>query len=332
MSMPAAAEGRVFIAYPDSRGDKRHYLACFDLRTGREHWRQPIEGDVITAPVLAEGSVHFATLGGSLYRLRQEDGQVEWHEAKNVTCAPVVWEDECYFSQRVAVAADAAAERAAYQAEHLAARSSREARARQRHYAGTARQADYLDHAKRMRSSPRYAACSIKDADVGFGVAKGDAKMTQAMGNLGTAHVHGVWAYQGSKPFVSRGRLYAVHGDAVSSADPCSDQVFWKKTVGAAPGADQELLDTPLTPPAIVNNKLFLGSTEGAIHCLSAETGDELWRVSLGEPVVFQPAVAGGRVYAGTDTGSLFCIETGDPADDGWLMWGADAAHNGRVT
>ncbi len=67
------------------------------------------------------------------------------------------------------------------------------------------------------------------------------------------------------------------------------------------------------------------------MHCLSATTGEELWSVPIGEPIVFQPAVARGRLYVGTDSGSLFCLETGDPADDGWLMWGADATHNGRV-
>mgnify|MGYP003782923451 CR=1 FL=1 len=59
----------------------------------------------------------------------------------------------------------------------------------------------------------------------------------------------------------------------------------------------------------------------------------------MGEPpeqclqpdLAFQPAVAGGRVYLGTDSGSLICLETGDPADDGWRMWGADASHNGRL-
>jgi outer membrane protein assembly factor BamB len=328
MSMPAVSGGRVFMAYPDSKGDHRHYLACFDLRSGKEHWRQPIEGEVITAPVLAGGYAHFATLDGTLYRLRQEDGQVEWREARNATSSPVIWEGECYFSQRQEVAASDAAKGGVYQSEHLAARNLKEAQYRS--YGGTSRQADYLDHGKRMQRSPRYAASSHKDMNVGFGNAKGDAKMTQAMANLGTAHVHGVWAYQGSKPFVSRGRLYAAHGDTVSAADPRSDHIHWKKTLGPTAGQGEELLDSPLTPPAIVNGKLYFGSVHGAVHCLSAETGEELWSVTVGEPVVFQPTVAGGRVYVGTDAGSLICFDTGDPSDDGWLMWGADAAHNGR--
>ena len=32
----------------------------------------------------------------------------------------------------------------------------------------------------------------------------------------------------------------------------------------------------------------------------------------------------------GTETGRLICLETDDAGDDGWLMWGADAAQDGR--
>jgi outer membrane protein assembly factor BamB len=154
--------------------------------------------------------------------------------------------------------------------------------------------------------------------------------MAQAMSNLGKGHVHAVWAYQGSKPFVARGRLYAAHGDTVSSADPRSDNVFWKKTLGDKPTEEQELLDSPLTPPAIVNRKLFFGTVKGEVHCLDAESGEVLWSTGVGEPVTFQPAVVRGRLYLGTAAGSVICLETGDEADDGWFMWGADAAHNGR--
>jgi outer membrane protein assembly factor BamB len=329
MSMPAVGGGRVYMAYPDSMGDHRHYMACFDLRTGQEYWKAPIEGEVITAPVLAEGHVHFSTLDGTLYRLRQDDGHTEWKEPRNATSSPVVWEGECYFSQRHEVADEAAGQGGAYQTEHLGTWRFKERL--YRHYAATSRKADYLDHDKRRIGSPIYQASAHKDSVVGFSQWKGDSKMYQAMANLGKGHVHAIWAYQGSKPFVSKARLYAAQGDTVSSADPRSDHVFWKKTVGPTHADDQELLDSPLTPPAIANGKLFFGSVNGEIHCLRADSGDELWSVPIGEPVVFQPAVAQGRIYFGTDSGSLISIETGDPRDDGWLMWGADAAHNGRL-
>src|SRR6516164_6679182 len=50
MSMPAVAGGKVCMAYPDSKGDRKHYLACFELKSGKELWKHEIAGDIITAP------------------------------------------------------------------------------------------------------------------------------------------------------------------------------------------------------------------------------------------------------------------------------------------
>ena len=86
-----------------------------------------------------------------------------------------------------------------------------------------------------------------------------------------------------------------------------------------------------MSPPALVNGKMFLGAADGSLICLSADSGEILWRVAVGEPISFQPAVAEGRGFVSTESGSLFCIETGDPNDDGWFMWGANAAHTGTT-
>ena len=86
-----------------------------------------------------------------------------------------------------------------------------------------------------------------------------------------------------------------------------------------------------VTPPALVNGKALVGTSKGELICLSAAGGERLWSVDVGEPILFQPAVARGRVYAGTYAGSLVCLETGDEQDDGWLMWGGNAGHNGQV-
>jgi outer membrane protein assembly factor BamB len=140
--------------------------------------------------------------------------------------------------------------------------------------------------------------------------------------------VSGLWAYQGSKPFVWRGRVYSAVGDTLHCADPRTQEIFWKKRLYDRP-EEAEVLDNLLTPPAMVNGKLFVGTMLGEICCLSAEAGEVVWRDTLDEPVMYQPSVVGGRVYAATGAGSLFGIETGDPRDDGWPMWAGSAAHNG---
>jgi len=330
MSMPALGGGRVFAAYPDSRGDHQHYLAAFDLGTGRVSWKQRLSGEVITAPVLADGLVYCATLDGTLYCFRQDSGAAVWEEQKNATSAPSVWEGRCYFSQRSevpAATATAGGRGSAQRTEHVAARE-RGRRAATTSFPSTSTSADYLDYAKRERRSPMAAACELADGGVGFAQHKGDAKMAQAMYNLGKGHISAVWSYQGSRPFLWRGRLYSAVGDTLHCADPETREPHWKRTLFDR-GAQPELLDGAVTPPALVNGKAFLGTLDGNVVCLAAGSGEVLWTTSLGEPVVFQPAVAQGRVYVATNAGNLYCLETGDAADDGWFMWGAGPDHNG---
>jgi hypothetical protein len=240
----------------------------------------------------------------------------------------------------------------------------------------TQRVADYLDYGKRggmgmggmgAPASPKEAQSQAADQGVGFdgggtGVdepptpvatppvaqtpaseqfsGKGDSKIGQAKKNLGQATVHGVWSYQGSKPFFYRGRLYAAMGDALVCVDPKTESVLWKKEFHPPKAKnrkdvpqDGEVLDATIGPPALCNGKVFLGTSYGDVVCLSAEQGELLWQANLGksQSIGFQPAVARGRVYVSTESGRLYCLETGDLQDDGWLMWGANAAHNGMV-
>jgi outer membrane protein assembly factor BamB len=327
MSMPAMGGDRVYQVYPDTRGDRRHYLAAFDVATGRPLWKQPLPGEIITAPVLAEGHVYVANLDGTLSCFRQNDGAKVWQEAKSATSSPMVWEGECYFSQRKEVLMPRDGAEVLQQMEELAKRGEG-ADGETYSLSGTLGVADYLDHEKRRRRSPRSAAYEVADAGVGFAFLKGDAKIEQARKHLGHGHVSGLWAYQGSKPFVWRSRLYSAVGDTLHCLDPRTHEVFWKKRLYDR--ADEaEVLDNLLTPPVVVNGKLFIGTILGEICCLSVEAGEVLWRDTLDEPVIFQPAVVGGRVYVATGAGNLFGVETGDPRDDGWPMWGGSAAHNG---
>lgn len=323
LSIPAAEAGRVFIAFPGQ--DHRHVLGCFDLADGNEFWRQPINGEIITSPVLADGHVYLTCLDGTLFAFEQRDGAPLWSEAKNATSSPAVWRQQCYFSQRSEAARQRPDE--PEHMEHLAMKAAAVGTPTFA-YGATLSKADYLNYVKRSRRSPHYAAHGSHDAGVGFAHSKGGAKTHQSRENLGTDHVYGIWAYQGSKPFLSRGRMFSGMGDTIHCVDPDTKEPHWKKRFREAP-AEEELLDSLLTPPALVNGKAFFGTIDGRVFCLDGECGETLWSVEIGEPVIFQPAVARGRVYVPTASGSLFALETGDDKDDGWNMWGATAAHNG---
>ncbi len=327
MSMPAIAAGRIYMAYPDSRRDSRYRLAAFELRTGLQLWTYPLPAELITAPVIERDRVYFATVDGTVASLDRETGREIWSDRKNATSAPAVWNDECFFSRRDEMRTRRQGRDEVQQTEVLAARPLAPA-APVREYAATRQDADYLDYSKRVSTGAERKSQSL-DAAVGFaGPNKGSAPIALARTNLGQASVHGIWAYQGSKPFFDRGRLYSSMGDTVRAVDPASGRVLWSRELHQRGRRGFE--DGVLTPPSIANGKIFVANSAGDVFALSSDNGDILWTASLGEAVAFQPAVANGRVYIGTNQGSLYCMATGDPRDDGWYMWGGTAAHNGR--
>jgi Ca-activated chloride channel family protein len=328
MSMPAISKDKVYMAYPNSKGDRQHYLACFELKTGKEFWKKPIAGEIITAPIVTDEKVYLSTLEGTVYCFGQHDGELVWKEKKNATSAPLIWNGKCYFGQRVEVTVKKDGKEYKQQNEQLAGRAAATKEAPVVALPATARVADDLDY-KKNEAKPLERAQKLQDATVGFAAAPADAKLGQAMQNLGKGSVCGVWSYQGSKPFIYDGKMYSSMGDTLKCVDPKTEKVLWEKKLHEVSDKDKDKVDSLTTPPALVNGKAFVGTTSGEVFCLSADKGEVLWKVSVGAAVLFQPAVAKGRVYVSTNNGGLFCLETGDSKDDGWQMWGANAGHNG---
>lgn len=321
MSMPALHDGRVLMAFPDSRGDRVHHLGCFDLASGKELWRRPLAGEIITAPVVSGGRVYLSTLEGLVYAFDLASGKELWSEKNSATSSPAVWKDRVYYSQRKEDPPEAGQVRQAEQMTALDPGTRAESS-----FPATRRRADYLDY-KRKQSGAREAQNQRHDASVGFGGSKGDAKIGQAQTNLGEGSVYGIWSYQGGRPFFDGDRMYSSMGDELTCVDTASGKVLWKRKFNPGP----ETADRTLAPPALVNGRIFVATLYGEVACLDARSGKTLWSLQVKEAFAFQPVVARGRVYLPTESGSLYCVETGDAADDGWYMWGADAEHTGEI-
>lgn len=70
--------------------------------------------------------------------------------------------------------------------------------------------------------------------------------------------------------------------------------------------------------PVVAGKLLFIGSAaDGSVRAYSTETGEERWRFYTEGPVRFAPAAWGGKVYAASDDGFLYCLH----ADSGKLAW-----------
>ena len=53
--------------------------------------------------------------------------------------------------------------------------------------------------------------------------------MFTAQTNLGLNARFDIWLYQGSRPLLYKGRLYAAMGDTLTCVDAKTEKVLWKK-------------------------------------------------------------------------------------------------------
>jgi len=69
--------------------------------------------------------------------------------------------------------------------------------------------------------------------------------------------------------------------------------------------------------PAVVNEKVYIGSGDGYLYCLDAETGMKEWSFGTGGSIHSSPVVVNDKVYVGSDDGNLYCL----PATGGNVFW-----------
>jgi outer membrane protein assembly factor BamB len=322
LSAPAVSNGRVYTAYPGGRGN--YSLACYDLKSGDELWIQPIPAEVITAPVVHDNLVLAATLDGTLACFESSTGQELWSEQAGATSSPVMEGSVCYFSRLVETEGSQTDAHGKRRAERIAWRTLE-------------RRALVHDFPVPERDLTQLKLDDVPDRSMFESVLIALSHGTSDAPNhttLSEANLMEVWTYQGSRPCLDEQNLYVALGDKVVCMSLETQTVRWEKELASpAQGnfGNTGLFTSNLSPPALVNEKLFLGTRDGRLVCLSAATGDVLWAEETGEPIVCQPTVIGGRVYAGTNSGSLVAVESGDPQDDGWPMWGAGPARTGKA-
>lgn len=100
----------------------------------------------------------------------------------------------------------------------------------------------------------------------------------------------------------ARGHLACIDSD--------KNQVVWLQALGGINNSSS---------PAVVNGKVFVGSTTGALVILDARTGRDIKRVSLAGPVVAAPAITAGALYVSTLNGKLSKLDL-----NGTILWTFD--------
>lgn len=86
---------------------------------------------------------------------------------------------------------------------------------------------------------------------------------------------------------------------------------------------------TPVqSSPTVVDGTVFVGSSDGNLYAVDAETGDQQWtfetgtRVEFGGPVRYSPTVVNGTVFVSVDYRNLYAVD----AETGTKEWAFETA------
>jgi Ca-activated chloride channel homolog len=320
LAQPAAADGRVVMVYPRQG---THWLGAFDVRSGRQVWETETKHDVITAPVINDRHVYLTTYDGAVICVDVATGHPCWTKAMNATSAPFVVDGRVYVAHRHAGDVPTPDARSSSrvaatpweQTSYFHAHNGVAAGATDR------KRAAYLNSEWGRHRKARFGQ---DDAAVGFAQPPAAAKMHAVRDLIGERHVSRAFRFQGSRPTVSNGVLFETTGDRLEATDLASGRRAWSWD-----NARSEEGERRLTPPAVANDRVLVGTWDGRVISFDAATGHTRWEVHVGAPCHWQPVMSDGRIFAGLEDGSVVAFDTGDPKDDGWPMWGGGPGHNG---
>ncbi len=100
--------------------------------------------------------------------------------------------------------------------------------------------------------------------------------------------------------------LILACGDDTPSGPEAEPRLLWRAQIG----------ERVASSPKLANGLVYVGGSEGYVHCLEAETGRDEWLYQCSRDITSDPCVADGKVFIVSDD-SLLCLD----AKDGRLLW-----------
>jgi outer membrane protein assembly factor BamB len=105
-----------------------------------------------------------------------------------------------------------------------------------------------------------------------------------------------------SHPFLYEGKIY-IGGDYTGNHVFCLDsedgKLIWK----------YKTEDIVVTSPFVVNEKVYIASSDGFLYCLDAKNGNYIWKYKT-DSLFSSPIVASdGKIYIGSIKRCIFCLQ-----------------------
>ena len=305
LSQPALAEDFVYTAYPTKGADFR--LAAFNNKDGQRLWETKIASEVLGGPVISGAAIYAATADGSIYHIDRKSGNVLWSSNVQAASAPVLDEGRLLLSYRLPCDDGEGS----------------------RQFLG------YVDESTGNPTAFENGAPVMKkEASVSFAsMADYHAAQTKQVKRLGLKSFRELFHYSGMRPCIMRDKIILTDIDRVRAVDKKSGKHLWDRCfdIKSLDGIFYSYVgDSRLTTVVPAGDCVYTCTADGRVICLNAQDGKTVFDEKLTtEPFQFEPAIHKGKVYAVTTQGTLFCLDTGNPAADGWPMWGGGPGHNG---
>jgi len=98
--------------------------------------------------------------------------------------------------------------------------------------------------------------------------------------------------------------------------------VEWYNQTGPWYNTDgTEMIPGGSSSPAVIDNRVYVGSDSGDVYCFNAIDGTQIWKTAIGDGLLSSPAVFNGSVYIGQDDSSkhIVCLDSSDGSEE-WSM------------
>jgi outer membrane protein assembly factor BamB len=88
--------------------------------------------------------------------------------------------------------------------------------------------------------------------------------------------------------------------------------------------------------PFVIDNRVFIGSDDSYVYCLSENSGLLIWKYKTGDWVVSSPYVVNNRVYVGSSDYYIYCLSESNGSliwkyETGGEVWSSPYVVDGRV-
>ena len=244
-------------------------LYALDAAKGQFQWKYPVDGAVITKPLIANNQVYFGSEDGKLHVIQARTGKKSWTFTTEgpVRCSAKFAEGHLFFGSDDGYL---------YAVENNAMRKSWSL-----HTEGA------------IRSTP-----FISNDSIFFGTESNEFLCIDFRGQV-------KWRFWTKKPvtsspIVSDGIVYFTSLDANCYAlDARSGWVIWKFRMGKG----------SVSSPAIVDNMVFVGSADGIMYCIEKSSAREIWRFKTEHQVSGSPLIYKDNIYFGAADGKFYCLE-----------------------